>query len=374
MSVRVRYRKDGSPYSQVRFRVAGVESSVSFDDHAEALKFEGLVHQVGAQKALDISKIVNAPERSMTVGAFLTHHIDHLTGVEQRTLDDYRSYLRKDIAPVLGSIPLTALGEDDIARWVQHLASEGASAKTIQNKHGFLSGALAKAVPKYIAGNPAAGRRLPRGDGDDHEMVFLTQPQFAHVLNEVTEAWQPMVRFLVASGCRISEATAVKPGDVDVDQSTVNIVRAWKRSSKGYHIGPPKTKRSKRTIDVPGEVLEQLDYTGEWLFTNPGRGRRSIGGPVRPVNFRANVWWPAVERAWPSRDGSGQVIEDAMKPRVHDLRHTCASWLIQAGVPLPVISRHLGHESIQVTVDTYGHLDRTSTRAAAAVMKSALSF
>lgn len=46
-------------------------------------------------------------------------------------------------------------------------------------------------------------------------------------------------------------------------------------------------------------------------------------------------------------------------PRIHDLRHTFASWAIQAGVPLPVIQRQLGHESIQTTVDTYGHLARS---------------
>lgn len=49
----------------------------------------------------------------------------------------------------------------------------------------------------------------------------------------------------------------------------------------------------------------------------------------------------------------------------HDLRHTCASWMIAAGIPLPVIQSHLGHESITVTVGTYGHLDRSSRRAAA---------
>ncbi|MFD6195709.1 tyrosine-type recombinase/integrase [Mycobacteriaceae bacterium NPDC060252] len=61
------------------------------------------------------------------------------------------------------------------------------------------------------------------------------------------------------------------------------------------------------------------------------------------------------------------------RPRIHDLRHTCASWLIQAGVPLPVIQQHLGHESIQTTVDVYGHLDLRSARAAAEAMGKALA-
>jgi integrase len=62
----------------------------------------------------------------------------------------------------------------------------------------------------------------------------------------------------------------------------------------------------------------------------------------------------------------------AKEPRVHDLRHTCASWMIQAGVPLPVIQQHLGHESIQTTIGVYGHLDRRSAQAAADAIGSAL--
>ncbi|SKQ12340.1 tyrosine-type recombinase/integrase [Mycobacteroides abscessus] len=82
---------------------------------------------------------------------------------------------------------------------------------------------------------------------------------------------------------------------------------------------------------------------------------------MRAPNFRANVWTPAVERA-----GSDP------KPRIHDMRHTCASWLIAAGVPLPVIQQHLGHESITTTVNTYGHLERSSMKAAADAIGKAL--
>ena len=60
------------------------------------------------------------------------------------------------------------------------------------------------------------------------------------------------------------------------------------------------------------------------------------------------------------------------RPRPHDLRHTNATWLIQAGVPLTVIQRHLGHESIQTTSDRYGHLDRKSSRVVADVVGKAL--
>lgn len=92
------------------------------------------------------------------------------------------------------------------------------------------------------------------------------------------------------------------------------------------------------------------------------------GNAVRANTFRNGVWNPAVERA------SGKAVRRGGKapekllgkePRIHDLRHTCASWMIAGGVPLPVIQDHLGHESITTTIDLYGHLDRSSMQAAA---------
>jgi integrase len=116
---------------------------------------------------------------------------------------------------------------------------------------------------------------------------------------------------------------------------------------------------------VAGTTLVKLNLTGEWVFTNSGRSTN--GGPDDPVrgpNFYTNVWVPALLRA--------KEAGLTKKPRVHDLRHTNASWLIQAGVPLTVVQRHLGHESIQTTSDGYGHLDRKSSRVVADVVGKAL--
>ncbi|MGB3482490.1 MAG: site-specific integrase [Mycobacterium sp.] len=360
---RVDPRKDGTSCTRVFFRHNGRQSCLTFDDHAVALRFEDLIGKVGADRALEIAHIERRTrgQKSLTVSDWVRHHVAHLSGVEKRTRAEYEGVVKNNLDGDLGELPLVGLTRDDISNWLEGLLEDGASGKTIANKHGLLSAALNSAVSAgHITSNPAAGARLPRTEKD--EMRFLSHDEFATLHGKVTEAWQPMVRFLVASGARISEVTALRPTDVQRDESTVRISRAWKRGPGGYTIGAPKTKRSVRTINVPTAVLDELDYTGEWLFTNPGRGRRAQGGPVRPVNFRANVWKPAVERA---------ALTDP-QPRIHDLRHTCASWMIAAGVPLPVIQRHLGHESITTTVDTYGHLDRASAQAAADAIGVAL--
>lgn len=354
-SLRTRTRKDGSAYHAVLYRFAGKQTSTSFHDYPSATKFRDLVSTLGPAKALQAIGVDPALV-TITVEQWLAHYIEHRT-LERSTRAEYRSYLKNDIALSIGSIPLTALTSDDVARWVQAMSAKSASGRGGRNKFVLLSSALNTAVKAgHISTNPAVGQRLPRSEKLD--MVCLTHAEFAKLLAEIKEPWRPLVEFLVASGARWGEATALRPADVDQDAGTVRISRAWKRTYQkgGYELGPPKTRKSVRTINVPQTVLAKLDYSGEFLFTN------RLGRQVRPNDFRDRVWRPAVAAAG---------LNPA--PRIHDLRHTCASWMIQSGVPLPVIQAHLGHENITTTVDVYGHLDRSHMQAAADVMAQALN-
>ncbi|MEI8083994.1 MAG: tyrosine-type recombinase/integrase [Actinomycetes bacterium] len=370
-SIRVRNRKDGIEYYAVLFRQDGKQSSLSFDDCLTAARFCDQANKFGVQNALAI--LNEASVTALTVEQWIIRHLDHLTGVEPETVKKYRAYLRNDVGPALGDIPLAALRRDHIVQWVKTMEEPDGDgrkprAKTIRNKHGFLAGALNAAIPEHIVVNPCDGIKLNRDE--DYEMLFLTPEQFNRLHAAVTEPWRPLVKFLVATGCRWGEATALRPSDINRDAGTVNIARGWKSGAGRYRLGPPKTAKSKRTINVPASVLDILDYSHEFLFTN-----RS-GGPVRSHGFIRRVWTPAVNRAWPCVDEHGQPITDLsvqiLRPRIHDLRHTAASWMIQRGVVLPVVRDHLGHESIQTTVDRYGHLDRRSMATASAAIGEAL--
>lgn len=368
-SIRERVRKDNTVCYAVLFKIADRQTSVPFDDQTAAELFKQTVEVHGAERACQMYNIDHTPRRheskQLTVGEWVRHYIDHLTGLEQYSIDVYERYLRNDIAPFLGDIPLADLREEDIANWVKKMQSDPSprtkrvvAPKTIANKHGFLSGALKSAVDsKKIAANPCAGRKLPRKTGDDeiddeNDIRMLSRDEFDRLLAAGTVSyWRPLIDFMVASGARWGEVSALKPADVDRSAGTVRIRRAWKKSSSGYHIGPTKTKRSKRTINVPPRVLAQLDYSHEWLFTN------TAGRPLRYHSFKTNIWNRAVANA---------KLDPAPTP--HDLRHTCASWMLNAGVPITTVSRHLGHESIKITADIYGDVDRATHQAAAEVM------
>lgn len=106
----------------------------------------------------------------------------------------------------------------------------------------------------------------------------------------------------------------------------------------------------------------------------------NAGSFVKGNGFHARVWSAAIEITWPTKDADGNPIKSTpeapiLKPRIHDLRRTCASWMILAerSVPLPVIQAHLGHESINTTISLYAHLDRRSMHAASDAISAALT-
>lgn len=359
-SIRSRKRADGTNAYAVLYTYAGQQTSATFDSRHSAEEFKTSVELLGAEramKAFGITPTVRAVKKTskITVAQWVTNYIASRSGVAKSTLYDYETILRNDITPhPIGQIPVELLTRGDVVGWVQGMSH--LSGKTVINKHGLLSAALNLAVrSEIIPSNPAVGVRLPRTE--KAEMVFLTKPEFAQLLKGFTEYWQPLIEFMVLSGARFGEISALKPSDVDRVNGTVRISRARKRTyEKGalYQVGPTKTQRSVRTINVVTGLLDKLNYDGEWLFTN------THGRPVELSSWRTNVWYKSVQRA--------QDLGLQKKPRVHDMRHTCASWMIARGVPLPVIQQHLGHESIATTVNLYGHLDRTQSAAAAAAI------
>lgn len=371
VSIRTRQRGDGNTSYNVLYHLGGKQRSLTLRDPLVADAFAAAVKAHGAEAALEMNGYEVRPTgleaSAITVADWIRRYIDNLTGVEQYTLDCYERFLRQDIAPTLGSIQLTRLTEEHIAAWVKRLettkrAKTGRvpSPKTIANIHGFLSGALGAAVPKHIPANPCAGRRLPRstGDGgskDGDDMRILTHEEFAAMREAIIEPYRPMLRFMVISGFRWGELSALRPGDVDRHNRIVRVRRAWKYSSAGYKLGPPKTRRSRREINVSAELLDELDYSQEWLFTNADKG------PVRYQAFR------------PIFDRAAAKAELAPQPTPHDMRHTCASWLLAAGHPMIEVSRYLGHENISTTVNLYGHVNRAAHEAIADTMAKLLA-
>ena len=376
-SIRPRVRRDGIAAYDVRFRQDGKSRSVAFDRPDGAEKWANILRALGPVEALRFLKLTTV-EGSPTVAEYAEKYIAVKSGVEDGTLDDYRTYMRLHIGPTLGHLPIDAVSSEAVAGWINLRASQGAAAKSIKNEHGFMSAMFQSAVdmdPPLISRNPCTGSRLP--ETEQKEMVFLSVDEFTMFLSYIPLKYQPLVLLLANTGLRWGEATALRPGDFDLEARNLRVSRAWKHSSsKGWYIGPPKTKRSKRTVSMPENlipIIRPLVESGsEYVFTN------AFGHPVRQQNFHGAFWTPArrlanglpafatakgdPSRAWKARTRGVWADRSPAKkplgkwPRIHDLRHSHASWLLAAGVGIDVVQRRLGHESITTTVDRYGHI------------------
>lgn len=140
--------------------------------------------------------------------------------------------------------------------------------------------------------------------------------------------------------------------DTDPAKPKLRVARAWKsEQSRGYYLGKPKTKKSRRTIRVSATVWRGLCQAGLYglssnqLVFHNGQGKRL------PYSTFYDRWMAAVAKA--HAEGT---LPDFKVPTFHDLRHSHASALISAGHSLTYVQRRLGHESIQTTSDRYGHL------------------
>lgn len=364
--------KDGTVTWRVRFRY-GISSktgkprqtSESFDTFKEAKRFASDLDNYGPQEALNRLDELAQQKRVPTLSEVAAQHIEHLTGIEQGTRLNYERLWARTWGPLIGHMQANRLTRDDIARAVNTLGTRY-SHKSLENQRGLLSAVVQRAVEQgHLPKNHAKGIRLPRGqEGDRTEMRILTPAEFADVADRIPAHYRPLVRFLAGTGCRWGEAVALQVGDVALPNVRIRRALKWSPDNNRL-VGATKTKRSNRTIVVPPELRDELAAAcsgkarGDLVFTAPR------GGPVLHRTFWSRAWLPAVtdRKCKAHADKSGPVVDCPdchvglePRPRIHDLRHTHASTLLAAGVPIHIVQLRLGHESIKTTVDTYGHL------------------
>ncbi len=239
-------------------------------------------------------------------------------------------------------MPLARITFEGLSQWVARLTLGGAGPSAVRQSVFVISAALDHAVRAgRIRSNPARGLGLPRPGRRDY--VCLTHRQ---VLDLAAKAgpWRLLVLVLAYTGLRWGEATALRVCDIDLDRRRIDVHRAFSDVGGQVVLGTPKSHQS-RTVPVPRFAADELAaaITGkqadDLVFTMRG------GSVVRLSNWRQAVFLPARAKAG---------LNDRF--RIHDLRHTAAALMIQAGYPPKMLQEIMGHASITTTLDLYGHL------------------
>lgn len=260
--------------------------------------------------------------------------------LKPRTRNGYRRILDRRVLPrwrhvAMGKV--AALVPD----WITELAASGMSATNIRQTVYVFSSVCQYAIRTgRLLANPVAGLKLPRVTRS--ERMFLDHAEVAKLAQEAG-SYGTFVRTLAYTGMRWGEATAVRVRDVDLSRRRIDVRRAFADVAGELVEGTPKTHESRSvplTPSLVGELAALVDgkHSDDLVFASPS------GGPLRSSNFRSRVWTPAVKAA--GLDGL----------TIHGLRHTAASLYISAGTPPKVVQRILGHASITITMDLYGHL------------------
>lgn len=286
-----------------------------------------------------------------TVESYLTTWLTYTVKVESstKTYESYEETCRNRIVPYVGAVRLKALKPEHIQRMVTQLQEKDYAQRTVQYSVGVLSRALAVAVRHgHIATNPAAHIH-PRVE--KRQIEPLTPEQATAFLGAIDgHRLEPLYRVALSLGLRRGEIIALRWTDVDLNGKTLKVRKA-------------KTAAGVRTIPLPDKLVEVL--RDHWQFQQQERLMTGVDWKEHGLVFPSEVGTPLIARNLVRHFKS--VLKRAGIPetiRFHDLRHSCATFLIAQGVHMKTVSEILGHASIGITMDVYGHVSADTQRTA----------
>jgi len=287
-------------------------------------------------------------------------------GLKPTTVENYRRYIEQDIAPSqLGQLRLDDIRRHHIESFIDDLVVAGRGAVTVRRIIAVVQGSLrAAAKSGVISANPARdlGDALPAVDSRPFEPW---QPaQVGHFLDIAAEhRLGPLFEVAVFTGMRRGELLGLRWADVDLGSGTILVRRNRTTAGVAAVEGTTKTQAGTRRLDVDARTVDALQA---WKATQDA-DRAAWGAEYTPSGYVFTDAHGAPLKAQYATRLFDRLREQAALPRMtlHGLRHLNASLMLAAGTDLAIVSKRLGHSSVQVTGDVYAHLVGSASRDAA---------
>lgn len=287
---------------------------------------------------------INPHRARVTFGEWADEWLSTSIHLRPKTADAYDRLLRNRILPVFGGQAVASIETPDVQRFVTRLRNQGVPTGTVSKCRAVMRSVFKCAAGNNaIKGNPCDGVRV--GESHAREVTPLTVTDVEELANAMTcDEYTLLVRFAAYTGLRASEVAGLRVRSFDPVRREVRVVETLGELNGQLIEGPPKSRASRRSVPVPSSLVPDLMA----LVSGRPRDARVFtardGGPLRWQNFYNREFRPAAKRA------------GLAGTRFHDLRHTYVALLIEQGAHPKEIQQRVGHHSITVTMDTYGHL------------------
>ena len=254
-------------------------------------------------------------------------------------LRGYETSMRLRVLPELGGARFNEITRLSVQDFADQMLATGLDASTMRNTLIPLRAIYRRALARgEVAINPVAGVELPSVRGRRDRIASPTEA--AALIEAVPEVDRAVWATAFYAGLRLGELTALRDGDIDLELGVIRVERSW---DPHEGIIEPKSRAGRRAVPV---VTALRPHLAARSLRRAGPSAFFFGDSGRPLNRNALV--NRAHRAW-KKEGLNPI-------GLHECRHTFASILIAAGVNAKALSTYLGHSSIQITLDRYGHL------------------
>ncbi|ORE94055.1 phage integrase family protein [Stappia sp. 22II-S9-Z10] len=297
-------------------------------------------------------------------------------GLEVGTVDQYERHSRLHIVPYLGARRLTEMTVPVVRAWQDQLRDAGRSSTTVRLATGSLGRILADAqdrgqvvrnAVREMARRPSSSARVEKRQKARlrYGVDIPSTDEIKAIVGAAAGRHRAIILTAAFAGLRASELFGLSWADIELDQARLHVRQ---RADRDRNIGPPKSSAGRRTIPLPPMVVTALR---DWQPKCP-KGDLDLAFPTTTGkvqgyhNFVRDGFAPTliaagVVKASGRQDSDGKAIV-APKYGMHAMRHWFASWCCNrrsdGGLELPpkAVQERLGHSTITLTMDVYGHL------------------
>ena len=270
------------------------------------------------------------------------YYADMETRLREHTMRTKKYIVELKILPYFGNKRVNDITATDIRQWQNELIKIGYSPTYLKTINNQLSAIFNYAVRYYdLKSNPCA-KAGSMGKSKAEEMDFWTGEEFRRFIDSVMNKRLSYMAFMTLywTGMRLGELLALNPKDVDLEKRTISITKSYQRLGKKDVITPPKTPKSKRVITIPEFLAADIKDYMDSLY-----------------DLQENDRLFPITKYYLEHEMQRGIKESGVKRiRVHDLRHSHASMLIELGFSPLEIANRLGHEKVETTLNTYAHL------------------